>query len=74
MNIESIQQAITKLSPEELARFRAWFNEYESNVEPDQLNDPNPSIEDSLKRLRGSMKGKGLLKALMEDRRRESLL
>ncbi len=74
MNIEEIQQAITKLSPDELTRFRAWFKEYESNVKAGELKDAKPPIEDILKKSRGSLKGKGVLKALMEERRKESLL
>ena len=74
MNIEEIQQAITKLSPDELFRFRAWFREYENNAKSGESNDSKESIEDTLKRLRGSLKGKGLMKALMEEKRRERLL
>ncbi|MCC6569809.1 MAG: hypothetical protein IT315_11285 [Anaerolineales bacterium] len=71
MDVEEIQQAITKLSPDELARFRSWFKEYENNA---KLNDSKESIEDKVKRLRGSLKGKGALEALMEEKRRERLL
>lgn len=74
MNIEEIQRTITKLSPKELTRFRTWFKEFESAVEAGELNDSKPSIEETLKRLRGSLKGKGVLKALIEERRKESLL
>ena len=74
MNIEEIQQAITKLSPEGLAHFREWFKEYESKVKAGELNVSKSPIEETLKRLRGSLKGKGVLKALMEERRKESLL
>ncbi len=74
MNIEEIQQAITKLSPDELARFRKWFKEYESNVKAGELNDSKSPIEETLKRLRGSLKGSGALEALMEERYKESLL
>jgi hypothetical protein len=28
--VEDIEQAVTKLSPDEFARFRAWFEEFES--------------------------------------------
>lgn len=73
MNIEEIQQAISKLSPEESARFREWFKEYEGNVRADDLND-SVQFKETLKRLRGSLKGTGILKALMEERRKESLL
>lgn len=72
MKFEEIQQAIIKLSPEELARFRAWFKEYESNV--DSGMEDLEQLRETVKRLRGSLKGRGVLKALMEERRRESLL
>lgn len=74
MNIKEIQQAITKLSPAELARLRAWFKEYESNVDSGESSDSQSPTKETLRKLRGSLKGKGLLKALMEERRRESLL
>ena len=74
MNIEEIQQAITELSPEELARFSVWFKEYENNAKVGVVNDSNPSIEETLKRLKGSLKGSGALKTLIEERRKESLL
>ena len=32
MSITEIEQAITELSPEELARFREWFEEYCAEV------------------------------------------
>ena len=74
MNIKEIQHAITKLSPDELTRFRAWFKEYESHVDSSESSDSQLPIRETLKKLRGSLKGKGVLKALMEERRRESLL
>ena len=73
MNLEEIQKAIIKLSPDELARFRDWFKEYESNVDSGTLKD-SKQFRETLKRLRGSLKGKGVLKTLMEERRKESLL
>jgi hypothetical protein len=72
MNLKEIQQAITELSPDDLARFREWFKEYGSNVKVEELTDPK-QIRETVGRLRGSLKGKGLLKALMEERRKESL-
>ncbi|HEX2989606.1 MAG TPA: hypothetical protein VHO49_02950 [Anaerolineales bacterium] len=39
MSISEIEQAITELSPEELARFRAWFDEYYSEVWDKQIED-----------------------------------
>ena len=56
------------------ARFREWFNEYESNVKAGALKNSKPPIEETLKRLRGSLKGTGALEALMEERQKESLL
>jgi len=72
MNLKQIQQEIAKLSPDDLARFREWFKKYESKVTTDVVNDSKTPIEEILKRSRGSLKGKGILKALMEERRRES--
>jgi len=37
MSITEIKQAITKLSPEELERFRAWFEEYCAKVWDKQI-------------------------------------
>jgi inorganic pyrophosphatase len=73
MNLEEIQQAITELSPDELSRFREWFKKYESNINSGELRD-SKEIRETLRRLRGSLKGKGVLKTLMEERRKESLL
>jgi hypothetical protein len=70
MNNEEIQQAIVKLSPEELARFRVWFKKYEDDVKTRELTD-SKQIRETLRRLRGSLKGKGVLKALMDERRKE---
>ena len=37
MSINEIQQAITKLSPEELARLREWFEEYHTGFWDTQI-------------------------------------
>ena len=74
MNIEEIQQAITKLSPDELAQLREWLKEYEGKVKVNVPDDSKESIREKLKRLRGSLKGTGALEALMEEKRRERLL
>lgn len=74
MNIEELKQAIMQLSPDELSRFREWFKEYENNSNTGELNDSQETFEETLKRLRGSLKGKGVLKTLMEERRKESIL
>ena len=74
MNIEEIKQAIRQLSPEELSRFHEWFADYDSKVKAGKLSDLQESLEEKLIRLRGSLKGKGGLKTLVEERRKESLL
>jgi hypothetical protein len=74
MNIEAIQQAVTRLSPEELARFRAWFREFENQVILSEATSVDAPTREQINKLRGSLKGKGGLKALMEERRKESLL
>ncbi len=74
MNIEEIKQAIRQLSPDELSHFHEWFAEYKGKVKTDELSDLKESLEEKLVRLRGSLKGKGGLKTLVEERRKESLL
>jgi len=37
MSITEIEQAITELSPEELARFRQWFEEFDARVWDEQI-------------------------------------
>jgi len=37
MSITEIEQAVTKLSPEHLARFREWFEEYCAEVWDKQI-------------------------------------
>jgi len=37
MTIHEIEQAIKELSPEELARFRAWFEEFDAKVWDEQI-------------------------------------
>ena len=68
MNVEEIKQAISELSPEELAQFREWFEEFENkraNI---------PSVEEQLTRLRGSLNGKRILKAFLEEKKWEKEL
>lgn len=52
MNVEEIKQAISELSPEELAQFRKWFEEFQNKRANIQ------SVEKQLTRLRGSLKAK----------------
>lgn len=73
MNLKELKQAVTKLSPEELSRFRDWFKKYERSVDSGKPEDTK-QLRETLRKLRGSLKGKGALKALMEERRKESLL
>lgn len=73
MNLEEIQQAVVKLSPDELSRFHEWFDEFERNITTNKKKNSKSSIEKTLKRMKGSLKGKGGLKTLMEERRKESL-
>lgn len=68
MNVEEIKQAISKFSPEEFEQFRKWFEEY-ANKRANML-----SVEEQLIRLRGSLKGKGILKAYLEEKKREKEL
>ena len=37
MTIHEIEQAITELSPKELARFRHWFDEFDAQVWDEQF-------------------------------------
>ena len=37
MTIQEIEQAITELSPEELAHFREWFEEFDAQVWDEQF-------------------------------------
>lgn len=65
MNVEEIKQAISKLSPVELAQFRKWFEEFENQ------HANNETIEKRLTRLRGSLKGKGILKSYLTEKQRD---
>lgn len=73
MNLEEIKQAVTNLAPDDLARFRMWFKDHQDHANAGQWKDPE-QIRETVRRLRGSLKGKGVLKAFMEERRKESLL
>jgi len=66
MKIQDIRHAIKKLDPLKLVPFRDWF-------EHDRKSDKLANRE-YIHSLRGKYKGKGLMKALMADKRRERLL
>lgn len=65
MTVEEIKQAISDLSPEELAKLRKWFEEFENK----RVN--MSSVEKQLTRLRGSLRDKGVMKAFLEEKKRE---
>jgi hypothetical protein len=79
MNRHEIEQGITKLSPEELARFLQWFEKFYTRDRDKQFEreeavkstSAQSEIEKHLDELRCSLKGRGLLKALMADRELE---
>ena len=66
MNRKEIEQAITELSPKELARFHKWFEGYFSKT-----SDEQHVQKQHIDKLKGSLKGKGLLKALKTDKELE---
>ena len=66
MSINEIQQAITKLSHEELARFREWFEEYYAEVWDRQIETDAKSG-----RLDRFITEADEEKALIEERRNE---
>ena len=37
MKVEDIEEAILKLAPEDLAKFRRWFAEFESGMAPPKI-------------------------------------
>jgi putative hemolysin len=37
MSIHEIEQAITELSPKEMARFRKWFEEFDAQLWDEQI-------------------------------------
>lgn len=37
MSITEIEQAVTRLSPKELARFRQWFEEFDAQMWDEQI-------------------------------------
>ncbi len=71
MTLQEIQKAITELSANELVLFRKWLEQFERDAESRKLNALQPATEEHLKNLKGSLKGKGLLKALMAEKKRE---
>jgi len=72
MKLQEIKQAIIKLDPKELARFRQWFEEFEKDAKSNELEKhiDKALLRKRLKELRGSLKGSGAMKALMDERRK----
>ena len=72
MNLQEIEHAITELNPQELVRFRQWFEQFERYAKfdmPDKL-----ANRKYIRSLRGKYKGKGLMKAFTADKQRERTL
>ena len=72
MKLQEIERAITKLNPDELAHFRQWFEKFEHDAKSNKLDKHTDKalLEKRLTEARGSLKGSGALKALMEERRK----
>jgi hypothetical protein len=69
MTIEEIQKTVKELSPNELVLFRNWFAEFDAKFR--ESNALESTTEERLKNLQGSLKGKGVLKAFMDEKKRE---
>lgn len=67
MTLKEIEQAIEKLSPAELARFREWFREFEARQRIGSTP-PDPGMRERIRKLRGSLKGTGVMEAFMRER------
>jgi hypothetical protein len=63
MKRREIELAITNLPPNELASFRKWFEGYYPKALSKQLEQ-----KQHIDKLKGSLKGKGLMKALKADK------
>lgn len=61
MIIDEIKQAIKKLPQSELAEFRQWLDKFNEISEKKEY----------IKKLRGSLKGKGILQAFMVEKELE---
>jgi hypothetical protein len=69
MNLQEIEHAIAELNPQELVRFRQWLEKFERNTKSgtqDKL-----ANREYIRSLRGKYKGKGLMKALIADKKLE---
>jgi predicted transcriptional regulator of viral defense system len=67
MNLQEIEHAIANLNSQDLARLRRWFKKFDVQKR-DELE--KLAIQKRVRELRGSLKGSGGLKALMEERRK----
>ena len=72
MKLQEIKHAITELNPKELAQFRRWFEKFEKDAKSKILDKPTDkaALRKRIKELRGSLKGSGAMKALMEERQK----
>ena len=41
--IEEIEKAVAELTPEQLAKFRAWFDEFQERMFDEQIATPRPA-------------------------------
>lgn len=63
MTIDKIKQAIKKLPPNELTDFCQWFEKFNEISEK----------QEHIKKLQGSLKGKGILKSFMKQKEIEKV-
>ena len=70
MNLQEIEHAIAELNPQELVRFRQWFEKFERNTKSGMQD--KLANREHIRSLRGKYKGKGLMKALIADKKLES--
>ncbi len=69
MNLQEIEHAIAELNPQELVRFRKWFEKLELNTKSSTQD--KLANREHIPSLRGKYKGKGLMKALIADKKLE---
>lgn len=71
MRLNEIEDAVAKLSPDELADFRRWFQEFEQRKKSEETVSSQLPSRDDVRKLRGSLKGMGIMKAFIKERRKE---
>lgn len=66
MDLNEIQKAVSALTPDDLARFRRWFETFDTD-----MLERHDAIKTQLDGLQGSLKGKMGLQTLLDERRKE---